>query len=138
MSTHNICLYKKVARKYTCCNLMTPELLNCALIGVCAVIRSNMVFIHVDEKSALSRAMLSYFQLMRNLLHELLLLAQTEKWSDYYVTNLVNIITDVGMNHLTDSIPDGIRIHLADIYLDELEKVTDEEVILQSFHPIFP
>ena len=43
MSTDNICLYKEVARKYTCCNLKTTELLNCALIGVCAVIRSNTV-----------------------------------------------------------------------------------------------
>ena len=44
MSTDNICLYKEVARKYTCCNLKTTELLACALIGVCAVIRSNTVF----------------------------------------------------------------------------------------------
>ena len=44
MSTDNICLYKEVARKYTCCNLKTTELLDCALIGVCAVIRLNMVF----------------------------------------------------------------------------------------------
>ena len=43
MSTDNICLYKEVARKYTCCNLKTTELLNYALIGVCAVIRSNTV-----------------------------------------------------------------------------------------------
>ena len=38
MSTHNICLYKKVDKKYTGCNLKTTEL------GVCAVIRSNTVF----------------------------------------------------------------------------------------------
>ena len=43
MSTDNICLYKEVARKYTCCNLKTTELLDCALIGVCAVIRLNTV-----------------------------------------------------------------------------------------------
>ena len=43
MSTHNICLYKKVDKKYTGCNLKTTELLDCALKGVCAVIRSNMV-----------------------------------------------------------------------------------------------
>ena len=44
MSTHNICLYKEVERKYTCCNLKTTELLDCALIRVYAVIRLNMVF----------------------------------------------------------------------------------------------
>ena len=43
MSTHNICLYKEVDKKYTGCNLKTTELLDCALIGVCVVIRSSMV-----------------------------------------------------------------------------------------------
>ena len=44
MSTHNICLFKKVDKKYTGCNLKTTELLDYALIGVCAVIRLNTVF----------------------------------------------------------------------------------------------
>ena len=43
LSTHNICLYKEVDIKYTGCNLKNMELLDCALIGVCAVIRSNTV-----------------------------------------------------------------------------------------------
>ena len=43
MRTHNICLYKKVNKMYTGCNLKTTEFHECALIGVCAVIRSNMV-----------------------------------------------------------------------------------------------
>ena len=43
MSTHNICLYKEVKKKYTGCYLKTTEFLDCALIGVCAVIRSNTV-----------------------------------------------------------------------------------------------
>ena len=41
MGTRNICLYKEVDKKYTGCNLKTAELLVCALIGVCAVIRLN-------------------------------------------------------------------------------------------------
>ena len=44
MSTHNICLFKEVKKKYTGCNRKTMAFLDCALIGVCAVIRSNMVF----------------------------------------------------------------------------------------------
>ena len=44
MSSHNICLYEEVDKKYTVCHLKTTELLDCALIGVCAVIRSNTVF----------------------------------------------------------------------------------------------
>ena len=43
MSIHNICLYKEVKKKYTGCNLKTTEFLDCALIGVCAVIRPNTV-----------------------------------------------------------------------------------------------
>ena len=43
MGTHNICLYTEVDKKYTGYNLKTMELLDCALIGVCAVIRSNTV-----------------------------------------------------------------------------------------------
>ena len=41
MGTHNICLYKEVDKNYTGCNLKTTDLLDCALIGVCAVIRLN-------------------------------------------------------------------------------------------------
>ena len=41
MGTHNICLYKEVDKKYTGCYLKTTELLDWALIGICAVIRSN-------------------------------------------------------------------------------------------------
>ena len=55
MRTHNICLYKEVDIKYTGCNLKTMELLDCALIGVCAVIRSNMVvkIVEMFEKKPL-------------------------------------------------------------------------------------
>ena len=44
MGTHNICLCKEVDKNYTGCNLKTMELLDCVLIEVCAVIRSNTVF----------------------------------------------------------------------------------------------
>ena len=43
MATHNICLYKEVEKNYTGCNLKTTEVLDCALIGACVVIRSNTV-----------------------------------------------------------------------------------------------
>ena len=42
MGTHNICPYK-VDKKYTGCNLEITDLLDCVLIGVCAVIRANTV-----------------------------------------------------------------------------------------------
>ena len=50
----SICLYKEVDIKYTGCNLKTMELLYCALIGACAVIRS-IRYVVVRIKSALNR-----------------------------------------------------------------------------------
>ena len=43
MGTHNICLYKVADKKYTGCDLKTTTLLDCGLIGACAVIRLNTV-----------------------------------------------------------------------------------------------
>ena len=39
----NKSICKEVDKKYTGCNLKTMELLECVPIGVCVVIRSNMV-----------------------------------------------------------------------------------------------
>ena len=44
IGTFNICLFKGVDKKYTGCNLKTTELLDCALIGLCVVIRANTVY----------------------------------------------------------------------------------------------
>ena len=43
MGTHNIYLHIVADKKYTSCNLKTKKLLDCVLIGVCAVIRLNTV-----------------------------------------------------------------------------------------------
>ena len=45
VGTHNICLYTEVVKNYSDSNLKTTELLDCALIGLCAVIRENTVFL---------------------------------------------------------------------------------------------
>ena len=77
MSTHNICLYKEVDIKYTGCNLKTMELLDCAPIGVCAVIRSNTVCFHGEirkyryfkvEKSSISGAMVHQSQISETMI----------------------------------------------------------------------
>ena len=47
MSTVNTCYYKEDVA----CNLKTTKLLDCALVGVCAVIRSNTVFAYVLSHS---------------------------------------------------------------------------------------
>ena len=51
MSTHNIRLYKEVDKKYTDCYLKTMELLDCVLIGVRAVIRSNRICFHREIRT---------------------------------------------------------------------------------------
>ena len=61
MGTHNICLYKEVDKKYTGCNLKTTELLYCALVGVCAVIRSNTVSLIAPGIKSVSVKYYSYF-----------------------------------------------------------------------------
>ena len=43
IGTHNTCLYIEVDKNFTGYNLKSMELLDCVLIGVCAVIRLNMV-----------------------------------------------------------------------------------------------
>ena len=48
MGTNNISLYKEVDKKYSGCNLKTMELLDCELIGECAVIRLNYGFRHTE------------------------------------------------------------------------------------------
>ena len=51
MGTHKIYFYKEVDKNYTGCNLKTTKLLDCALIGVCAVIGSNTVNIVNQDKN---------------------------------------------------------------------------------------
>ena len=58
MGTQNICLYKEVDKQYTGCNLKTTESLDCALIGVCAVIRSNTVSSLLLNYSKLTRGII--------------------------------------------------------------------------------
>ena len=52
MGTHNIWLYKEVDKKYTGYNVKTTELLDCALIGVFAIIRLIMVLTFCGETEA--------------------------------------------------------------------------------------
>ena len=40
--------FKEVDKKYTGFNLKVTELLDCGLIGICAVIRSNTVFVIIS------------------------------------------------------------------------------------------
>ena len=63
MGTHNVCLYKEVDKKDTGFNLKTTELLDCALIGICALIRSNTVALF--EEGILILFFFSHFSLQK-------------------------------------------------------------------------
>ena len=67
--THNLCLYKKVNKKYTGCNLKTTEFHECALIGVCAVIRSNTVCRYLLLSGSTYKAcfLMTWFDVMKHL-----------------------------------------------------------------------
>ena len=62
MGTHHIYLYKDVDKTYTGCNLKTMKLLDCALIGVCAVryIFSQRNKTYIIWIPHLSRTLLAY------------------------------------------------------------------------------
>ena len=49
IGTQNIGLYKEVDKKYTGCNLKSTELLDCALIWVCAITWLNTVYIKIKR-----------------------------------------------------------------------------------------
>ena len=61
LSTNNRLFYKE-ADKINGCNLQTSELLDCALIGVCAVIRSNAVF---EQKATIGEQRKTHFALVK-------------------------------------------------------------------------
>ena len=55
MGPHDIYLFKDVDKKCTGCNLKTMELLDCVLMGICVVIRSNMWNVEVLLQSLQDR-----------------------------------------------------------------------------------
>ena len=65
---------------------------------------------------------------MRNILHELFVVNSKQKWREDAIGRTVEVIKDTVLDHTKDSIPDGIRTHLADIYLAELKKVVNNQV----------
>ena len=51
-----------------------------------------------------------------------------QKWKKGVLTKFVDILSSKILTVTEDKAPDGLKIHLADIYLDELEKVGSNEV----------
>ena len=67
MGTYNTCLYTEIDKKYFSSNLKTTELLDCVLIGVCAVIRVNTVGVNITLSGELQLLGPSCIRLNRKL-----------------------------------------------------------------------
>jgi len=66
--------------------------------------------------------------MVRSMLHESLIVVRKLKWESEPLDALVQVFCGAVMNPNSDSIPDGLKIHFADIYLSEVEKVGGEQV----------
>ena len=119
MDTHNICLYKvvdkkkKKKKKYTGRDLKTTELLDCAPIGACAVVRWNRIgqirylelcYLSVDTASTLWKGLLGRCLGIRipvkiTKLVKAVLLLHVTTWSDenhvYHIWDKRHLISNV-------------------------------------------
>ncbi|KAL4219159.1 Ribosomal RNA processing protein 1 B [Mactra antiquata] len=69
-----------------------------------------------------------FLMLVRNFLNESFVVIKKLKWDSVHLYQLTQIFYENVLNPDIDSIPDGLRIHFADIYLDEIEKVSDKKL----------
>lgn len=71
---------------------------------------------------------LLFLQLFRNILTQTLEYIKKRKWKKSLISNFTDVLSSKILTEAEERIPDGLKIHLADIYLDELESVGAEEV----------
>ncbi|OWF42212.1 ribosomal RNA processing protein 1 homolog A-like [Mizuhopecten yessoensis] len=82
-----------------------------------------------------------FMTLVRRMLHQTLLFLKNKKWQRNVLTEFTNILSSSVMSPDNEQIPQGLRIHLADIYLSELEIVGAEQLsveqVLAFLEPFF-
>ncbi|XP_033758587.1 ribosomal RNA processing protein 1 homolog A-like isoform X2 [Pecten maximus] len=82
-----------------------------------------------------------FMTLVRKMLHQTLLFLKNKKWRRNILTEFTSILSSHVMSPDNEKIPQGLRIHLADVYLAELENVGAEqlspELVLVFLEPIF-
>ncbi|XP_052272785.1 ribosomal RNA processing protein 1 homolog A-like isoform X2 [Dreissena polymorpha] len=100
-----------------------------------ASVEAKMLFIKVffiteaREWSAIDVWRIDKFMmLMRCMLHESLIVVQKLHWKPEPLDRVVTIYTDVVMSPTSDAVPDGLKTHFTDIYLEEVEKVGGEQL----------
>ena len=74
------------------------------------------------------KSVVFFLQLIRKFFKRSLILLQSHDWKEGYIQRLVNILSGHVLNSTVEDVPTGIKLHIADIYLHELEKVGIGEV----------
>ncbi|XP_053408060.1 ribosomal RNA processing protein 1 homolog A-like [Mercenaria mercenaria] len=80
-----------------------------------------------------------FMMMVRNMLYESLMVMKKLKWHRNKLEGLTQMFYDTVMNPESDTIPDGLKIHFCDIYLEEVEKAGDSQLtgsqLLQLLDP---
>ena len=74
------------------------------------------------------KSVVFFLQLIRKFFKRSLVLLQSHDWKEEHIQRLVNILSGHVLNSTVEDVPTGIKLHIADIYLHELEKVGIGEV----------
>ena len=74
------------------------------------------------------KSVVFFLQLIRKFFKRSLILLQSHDWKEGYIQRLVNILSGHVLNSTVEDVPTGIKLHIADMYLHELEKVGIGEV----------
>ncbi|XP_060079830.1 ribosomal RNA processing protein 1 homolog A-like, partial [Ylistrum balloti] len=118
------------------------------MIHVFGSVESSLLFVKVfflteaREWDVLDKWRVDKFMtLVRRMLHQTLLFLKNMNWQTNILTEFTNILSCNVMSPDNEAIPQGLRIHLADIYLSELEKIGAEQLtaeqVLTFLEPIF-
>ena len=70
---------------------------------------------------------------MRRMLRHTLILLRQHSWQQQEIVNFASALDSAAIDGLNDHIPDGLRFHLIDIYLEELNSVGEGKVVFFMF-----
>lgn len=70
--------------------------------------------------------MCAIVQLIRRMLRQSFILLQRRGWLSSDISRLADILHVTVLDGLNDHIPDGIRFHLDDIFIEELDRTASD------------
>ena len=87
------------------------------------ITKRKSVFLQICKELFLIILLLSLLQLIRKFFNRSLVLLRSHDWEEEHIQHLVDILSGHVINSTIEDVPAGIKLHIVDIYLDELEKV---------------